>query len=168
MSMDRSYQHALTLSSFRINARVVCTEKVSLKQIQVECWSNFLSDFRVAQVRVVFQIPQHAISELFPNPKHLHAAALPTHLAYVKWFSPISATPDKIHLLYKVSRLATHNGDRTASIIPVDSICSSVHLFPRHLIFLQLDNLNSSTVLKWCHSFYINPFSNRDNYMIFS
>ncbi|KAH9033544.1 hypothetical protein EDB85DRAFT_1837590, partial [Lactarius pseudohatsudake] len=51
-------------------------------------------------------------------------------LAYVEWFSPIPATPDVNSLLYRVSRL-TRNGRREASIIPVDSIFSSVHLFPR-------------------------------------
>ncbi|KAH8978469.1 hypothetical protein EDB92DRAFT_1772471, partial [Lactarius akahatsu] len=51
-------------------------------------------------------------------------------LAYVEWFSPIPATPDANHSLYRVSRL-THNGWHDASIIPVDSIFLSVHLFPR-------------------------------------
>jgi hypothetical protein len=70
------------------------------------------------------------------------------------------------HLMYKVSRLM-ENGDRLASVIAVDSILSSVHLIPQ---FGQngLQNLNSFTITDNCQSFYVNPFSDRDNYLLFS
>jgi hypothetical protein len=90
----------------------------------------------------------------------------PGHLVYVEWFSPLSATRDSSHRMYKVSRLMK-DGRPHASIISVDSVISSIHLFPR---FGQFDarNSNSFTVLNDCHSFYVNPFSDRDNYLIFS
>ena len=59
-----------------------------------------------------------------------------------------------------------HGGRRRASIIPVKSILRSVHLFP---VFGQhTQGWNTFTVLELCNTFYINPFSDRDNYMVFS
>ncbi|KAH9009338.1 hypothetical protein EDB84DRAFT_1280521, partial [Lactarius hengduanensis] len=117
---------------------------------------------RIAQVRVVFQLPNKVLPQLFPSTD----VAPPTHLAYVEWFSTIPTTPDSNSRLYRVSRL-TRNGRRLASVIPVDDIYSSVHLLPR---FGQLEDspgCNTFSVLELCHSFYINPFSSRDIYLLF-
>lgn len=59
------------------------------------------------------------------------------------------------------------NGHRQASVIPLSSLISSVHLLPQ---FGQNgpQGMNSFTVLEECHSFYVNPFSDMDNYMAFS
>ena len=126
--------------------------------------SNRHSGLQIAQVRVVFQLPIKAIPQLFPSAD----ITPPTHLAYVEWFSPIPTTPDSNSRLYKVSRL-TQNGRHLASVIPVDTIYSSVHLLPR---FGQPEGTpspewNTFSVLELCHSFYINPFSNRDIYLLF-
>ncbi|KAH9014404.1 hypothetical protein EDB84DRAFT_1277679 [Lactarius hengduanensis] len=120
--------------------------------------------YRIAQVRVVFQLPNKAIPEVFPT-LDTAVTSPPAHLAYVKWFSPIPTRPDANHLMYRVSRLM-HNGHRRASIIPVSSIISSIHLFPRfdHRIPLEW---NTFSVLELCHTFYINPFSDRDTYLRF-
>ncbi|KAI9450893.1 hypothetical protein BJY52DRAFT_1125614 [Lactarius psammicola] len=122
--------------------------------------SNHHSGLRIAQVRLVFQLPSKVIPQVFPSSN----ITPPTHLAYVEWFSPIPTTSDSNNLLHRVSRLS-QNGRRLASIIPVDSILSSVHLFPR---FAQ-DTLEQNTfsVLELCDTFYINPFSNRDIYLLF-
>ncbi|KAH8997704.1 hypothetical protein EDB86DRAFT_2803420 [Lactarius hatsudake] len=117
---------------------------------------------RIAQVRVVFQLPSKVLPQLFPSAE----VAPPTHLAYVEWFSPIPTTPDSNSCLYRVSKLA-RNGRRLASVIPVNDIYSSVHLLPR---FGQLEvtpGCNTFSVLELCHSFYINPFSSRDIYLLF-
>jgi hypothetical protein len=87
-----------------------------------------------------------------------------THLAYVEWFSSIPASPDPNHLMYKVSRLM-HNGRRRASIIPVGTILCSVHLFPQCRPATPPE-WNSFTVLEHCHTFYVNPFSDRDVYLM--
>ncbi|KAI9459935.1 hypothetical protein BJY52DRAFT_1204009 [Lactarius psammicola] len=88
--------------------------------------SGSQDSLQIAQVRVVFQLPIKAIPQLFPSAD----VTPPTHLAYVEWFSPIPTTPDSNSRLYKVSRL-TQNGRHLASVIPVDTIYSSVHLLPR-------------------------------------
>jgi hypothetical protein len=51
-------------------------------------------------------------------------------LAYVKWFSLLPAAPDPKHKLFKATRM-TQNGRRSASVIELDNVLGSVHLFPR-------------------------------------
>ncbi|KAF8261591.1 hypothetical protein EI94DRAFT_1605749 [Lactarius quietus] len=116
---------------------------------------------RITQVRVVFELPNRVIQEVFTTPK-----TAPEHFAYVEWFSPIPITCGPNHRLYKVTRLA-HNGHRRASIIPVSSIVRSVHLFP---VFgpPTPKEWTAYKVLELCNSFYINPFSDQDNYLVFS
>jgi hypothetical protein len=123
---------------------------------------NASSGHRIAQARVIFQIPSKHLPQVFlPS-----VSTPPAHLAYVEWFSPPSVTRDSSHGLYKVSRVF-RGGERQASVIPVSSIVSSIHLFPR---FGQNgpQGMNSFTVLEKCHSFYVNPFRDMDNYMLFS
>ncbi|KAH8978844.1 hypothetical protein EDB92DRAFT_1807046, partial [Lactarius akahatsu] len=129
---------------------------LSMAIIEVMCGETM-----VAQVRIVFQIPERSIPVLFLT----LTMVLPTHLTYVEWFSPIPATPDANHSLYRVSRL-TGNGRHDASIIPVDSIFSSVCLFPQ--FGQQSREWNTFSVLELCQSFYINPFSDRDMYLLLS
>ncbi len=107
-------------------------------------------------------MPSKAIHKVFPSLD----ITPPGHLAYVEWFSPIPVTPGPNHCLYRVTRL-THHGRRRASVIPVESILRSVHLFP---VFGQRtpQEWNTFSILELCNAFYINPFSDRDNYMVFS
>ena len=114
---------------------------------------------RIAQVRVVFQLPKRAINEVAPS---LDSSP---HLAYVEWFSPLAAAPDAKHRMYKVTR-TTRNGRRSASIIRADTILGSVHLFPRFGVSTPLQ-WSSFTVLEQCNSFYVNPFADIDSYLRF-
>ncbi|KAI9430371.1 hypothetical protein H4582DRAFT_2063875 [Lactarius indigo] len=114
---------------------------------------------RIGQVRVVFQIPSKVIRDVFLN-------NAPTHLAYIEWFSPLSPRPDVNHLMYKVSR-SVQGGRRRATVIPVDRIMGSVHLIPRFGRATPQD-WNSFLVLEKCSTFYVNSFSDRDNYLRFS
>ncbi|KAI9442877.1 hypothetical protein BJY52DRAFT_1206753 [Lactarius psammicola] len=114
---------------------------------------------RIAQIQVIFQIPTQVTCSVFLNDN------APTYLAYTEWFSPLSQTPDGNHHMHKVSRLAV-GGRRRASVIPVDSIIGSVHLIPRFGLATPRD-WNSFLVLELCDTFYVNPFSNRDNYLRF-
>ena len=123
--------------------------------------SNCFVGRRVAQVRIIFQLPKKAIPHVLDRDT---AETVPTHLAYVEWFSPIPTTPDTNHQMYRVTRLV-HNGRRQASIIPVHSILSSIHLFPRFGSYTPQWSIHS--VMELCHSFYINPFSDRDTFLLF-
>ncbi|KAH7903903.1 hypothetical protein BJ138DRAFT_1019885, partial [Hygrophoropsis aurantiaca] len=84
-------------------------------------------------------------------------------LAYVEWFSPFPATPDTNHGMYKISR-SLRNGERMASIIPVDIIRRSVHLIPKFGRVAPRE-WTSSNVLELCKTFYVNPFTDRHAYL---
>jgi hypothetical protein len=113
--------------------------------------------FRVAQIRVVFQLPRSALSSVFLSSR----PAPPTDLAYVEWFTPFSS-PDESHGMYRVSR-SLRNGRRLASIIPLADVCRSVQLFP---VFgpVTPPHWQSSTVLEECRTFYVNPFLDKHLY----
>ena len=110
----------------------------------------------------MFEIPGNAIDLVFPSVD----ITPPNHLAYVEWFTPLPATPDPVNHMYKVSRMF-HNHERHASIIPLESILCSVHLFPRFGPDTPQD-WDPSTVLEDCQSFYVNPFCNRNSYLRFA
>ena len=111
---------------------------------------------------MVFQIPSSVVNDVFPFPTNAPAS----HLAYIEWFSPIPATPDPVNHMYRISRLV-EDGERRASIIPVELISGSVHLFPRFGPTTP-QMWNTYTVLELCSSFYINPFSSKYSYMVFA
>jgi hypothetical protein len=116
---------------------------------------------RVAQVRVLFQIPNAALPKVFPSPD----TTVLTHLAYVEWFSALSTTPDPQHMMQKVSQL-TRCGHRCTGVIPVDWILGSIHLIPRFGRVVP-QGWNSFTVLEECKSFYINLLKDIDTYFTF-
>ena len=122
---------------------------------------NWCVGHQIAQVRIVFQIPQRYIEEVFPSTD----AMPPTHLAYVEWFTPLPAMPEPKHLMYKVSRMMSQ-GCRNASIIPVKPILRSVHLIPRFGPVTPPE-WKTFTVLDQCHTFYVNPFTDVRSYMTF-
>ncbi|KAF8496900.1 hypothetical protein F5888DRAFT_1614460, partial [Russula emetica] len=88
---------------------------VGLARIKTGHLTNCYSGIRIAQVTSV-------INEVAPS------LDTSPHLAYVEWFSLVAALDPK-HRMYKVTRMSW-NGRRSASIIRVDTILSSVHLFP--------------------------------------
>ncbi|KAJ7604990.1 hypothetical protein FB45DRAFT_1149638 [Roridomyces roridus] len=79
--------------------------------------------YRVAQVRVVFSLSA-------PARKAFAGVVLPSHLAYVDWFSPFTAEPEPHHWMYKVKR-SMKDGVQLSSVIPVANIRRSIHLLPR-------------------------------------
>jgi hypothetical protein len=157
--MGAQYQRGLTpfLSGVKLNEAHIVSQTCCTFSIKTNCSSGY----QVAQIRVVFQIPSKVQQEVFPL--LMTTSPIPT-LAYVEWFSYIPASPDPHHLMYKVSRLM-RNGRRHASIIPVGTIIGSVHLFPQCRPATPPE-WNSFTVLETCQHFYLNPFSDRDIYLI--
>jgi hypothetical protein len=110
--------------------------------------------YRVAQVCVVFRLPQKAVDVLFPE-----GVDAPKHLAYVEWFSESKRDPEPNHLMYKVSR-SLRDKNRVASIIPVADIDRSVVLFPQFGPMAPR-KWSRNNVLEMCTSFYVNPFTDR-------
>lgn len=93
-------------------------------------WINCLQPtlhlgYQLGQVHLVFSFSAQAKKELFSEDNKP-----PRYLAYVEWFKRIPNSPQANHLLYCVKRVLNADQDRLASIIPVDSIKRSVHLFP--------------------------------------
>ena len=69
--------------------------------------------------------------------------------------------------MYRVLR-TLGEAHKQVSIISVDSIISSVHLIPRIVNSLPPEGWTSFLVLESSQSFYINPFSDRDTFLLFS
>ena len=86
----------------------------------------------------------------------------PKHLAYVEWFSQFERSPHPDHGLYKVTRSLT---DRRASIIPVERIERSCHLFP-HFGPVAPREWTSSNVLEKCGTFYLNAYADLETFML--
>ncbi|KAJ7703809.1 hypothetical protein B0H14DRAFT_3099824 [Mycena olivaceomarginata] len=116
-----------------------------------------VTGYRVAQVRVVFSLTARHIEGLFP-PGHYP----PKHLAYVEWFSAFTAQPEAPHLMYKLTR-SLKDGERLASIIPLENIRRSVHLLPKFGTMAPA-HWTSSNVLEECSTFYVNCFTDRHSY----
>ncbi|KAG2338131.1 hypothetical protein BDR05DRAFT_978271 [Suillus weaverae] len=119
--------------------------------VRVGMNSKDLRDFRVGQVRVMFTFPPKSIPLLFPPTVHL-----PTHLAYVEWFTPFPPAPDRNSGLYKLSR-SLRGGETVASIVPVADIERSVHLIPRFGVIAPRE-WTSDIVLEDCDTFWLNSY----------
>ncbi|KAJ7864581.1 hypothetical protein B0H14DRAFT_3084418 [Mycena olivaceomarginata] len=118
---------------------------------------NTGNGYRIAQVRVIFSLPDRLARLIFP-PNIIP----PKHLAYVEWFSSFKPQPEQHHLMYRISR-AIKDGDRFASIIPVDNIRRSIHLFPKFGAVAPVE-WKSHNVLDRCPVFFANPWTDRHMY----
>jgi hypothetical protein len=65
-------------------------------------------------------------------------------------------------LMYRISR-TIKDGDRFASIIPVDNIRRSIHLFPKFGAVAPVE-WKSHNVLDRCPVFFVNPWTDRHMY----
>ncbi|KAJ7100980.1 hypothetical protein B0H15DRAFT_770315 [Mycena belliarum] len=113
--------------------------------------------YRIAQVRVVFSLPPRLANTILAP-----TVTVPSHLAYVEWFSQFKPEPERYHSMYKVTR-AVKNGDRLASIIPVPNIRRSAHLLPKFGPVAPLE-WKSHNVLDKCPVFFANPWTDRHMY----
>ena len=114
-------------------------------------------DYQVVQLRVVFKIREKDMAVLF-----LLTARWPDNLAYVKWFMPFRQM-DPNTKLYQISR-SVRQGRRLASMIDVERICHSCHLFPNFGPAVPHE-WKSSDVLDHTPSFLVNPFVDQNSYM---
>jgi hypothetical protein len=91
---------------------------VSLKSIKLSFQPHYYTGHRIVQVRVVFEIPNRVIQDIFPAPD----TPPPQHLAYVEWFSPIPVTRGSNHQLYRVTRLTQMAGG--VQVLSLSVYCS--------------------------------------------
>ncbi|KAJ7860201.1 hypothetical protein B0H14DRAFT_3084861 [Mycena olivaceomarginata] len=101
-----------------------------------------VTGYRVAQVRVVFSLTARHIEGLFPP--------------------AFTAQPEAPHLMYKLTR-SLKDGERLASIIPLENIRRSVHLLPKFGAVAPA-HWTSSNVLEECSAFNVNCFTDRHSY----
>ncbi|KAJ6497170.1 hypothetical protein C8R47DRAFT_972715 [Mycena vitilis] len=113
-----------------------------------------VAGYRVGRVRVVFKLLRTTSDFLFPG------APAPGHLAYVEWFTAFPRRPEPNHLMYKISRPE----ERVASIIPVENIRRSIHLFPQFGPLVPRE-WTSQNVLDRATKFYVSPWSDRHAYI---
>ena len=107
-------------------------------------------------MHVIFSLPEKALAEWFSSGNFPHE-----YLAYVEWFSAFSQNPEPNHELFKISR-SFKNEQRLASIIPVNNIRQSIHLFPSYGPIVPQE-WSSSSVLDKCRTFFVN--STTDQYI---
>jgi hypothetical protein len=107
----------------------------------------------------VFSIPIKALPKLFSD-----GVKVPRYLAYIEWFTPFSQ-PDPHHLMYKVTRSITQDGERVSSVIPLSQIHRSAHLLPKFGPSAPAE-WTSSNVLEMCPTFFVNSFNDRHFYRI--
>ncbi|KAI1783377.1 hypothetical protein LXA43DRAFT_1133211 [Ganoderma leucocontextum] len=122
--------------------------------IYSDVWLNLSSGMRIAQVRVVFTIPDRCLDKLFPG--MALADRPPRHLAYVEWFTKFNSSPDPDSKLHKVT-WAKQNGARIASVIPVSALQRSVHLIPKWGGPVP-SHWTSENIMDECKTFYMNSF----------
>ncbi|RPD75308.1 hypothetical protein L226DRAFT_462412 [Lentinus tigrinus ALCF2SS1-7] len=144
----------------RFDTALVRLPGVELAGVQGNSQEHIISGFCVAQVRLVFKLPDKAMPELFP---HLPVAQQPNHLAYVEWFTPFDATAAH-HGLYKVKR-SIRGRARLASVIPVEQLYRSCHLLPEFGPVAPRD-WTTYNILDACPSFLVNSFSDRHMYKL--
>ncbi|ETW76279.1 hypothetical protein HETIRDRAFT_429792 [Heterobasidion irregulare TC 32-1] len=118
-----------------------------------------VTGLHVAQVHVVFELSENVVAELF-DPTRLPP---PQHFAYVEWFTPFPSAPDPDHGLYMIKH-AMQNERRVASVVPVECIRRSCHLYPRFGPPAPR-HWSSFNVLQECSVFYVNPFLDRHTEM---
>ncbi|KAI0681718.1 hypothetical protein C8T65DRAFT_751357 [Cerioporus squamosus] len=125
-----------------------------------EAWG--MQGFTVAQVRLVFKLPDKALQDLFPR---LPVAKRPNHLAYIEWFTPFEDA-HRDHGLYKVRRsLQARTNARLASIVPIEQLERSCHLYPDFGPVAPRE-WTKDNVLDRAKAFYVNAFSDRHMYKL--
>ncbi|KAF5331495.1 hypothetical protein D9758_018262 [Tetrapyrgos nigripes] len=116
-----------------------------------------LHDMRIGRVRVIFSFPMQDLETLFPSDM-----PPPPHLAYVEWYTKFSARGDPYSGLHKVKRQISGNSP-SASIIPLEKIRRSIHLFPKWGGVVP-GEWSSETVLDDCDTFWVNIFKDNISY----
>ncbi|KAJ4466076.1 hypothetical protein C8R41DRAFT_780792, partial [Lentinula lateritia] len=84
-------------------------------------------------------------------------------LAYVEWFTKFSQKPEPHSHLYRVKPLFNRDGSRAASVISVEMIQQSVHLYPKWGGVVP-STWSYESVLDQSPSFLVSPFTDIHTY----
>ena len=108
---------------------------------------------RIGRVRVIFQLP--LILSISNNQSMEAPPAWPKeHLAYVEWYQPLAANPDKVNGMYSVRRTQTLQ----CSIISLRSIRQGCMLVPKFFDGWITKKWTTDNVLDSADSFLLNNF----------
>ncbi|THU78905.1 hypothetical protein K435DRAFT_699108 [Dendrothele bispora CBS 962.96] len=156
-TLDSVSAHPRRVSS---DGKVVkCSQfDAALIKVRGEANSSDLDDMRIGRIRVIFSLPTESSDALIPP-----NLSLPSHLAYVEWYTKFNQNPEPYTKLYRIKPETDHNGSPAASIIPIDKIRRSVHLFPKWGGAVPSE-WTSETVLDACPSFLVSSFKDRQTY----
>ncbi|KAF8152479.1 hypothetical protein B0H34DRAFT_784587 [Crassisporium funariophilum] len=114
------------------------------------CPSSSLNGLRVAQVRVIFNLPRQ-----FGEFRH--------PLAYIEWFTMLG-TPDRVTGMHLVKR-STRGHRRNAEIVSVDRIVRSCHLMGK--CGREVDRgWTTDNVLEEAGAFWVNPYITVDKFVV--
>ncbi|KAF7425010.1 hypothetical protein PC9H_010321 [Pleurotus ostreatus] len=83
--------------------------------------SSSITGLRVGRVQLIFATPK-----IYSAQRAFRTAEEVKHLAYIKWYSPLTRLPDANYPMYKISRIANE-----ASVVLVSAIERSIHLYPK-------------------------------------
>ncbi|KAJ3781293.1 hypothetical protein GGU10DRAFT_397449 [Lentinula aff. detonsa] len=107
-----------------LQGQVIQASRYSTPLIRVE--KDDGRGLQIGHIRVIFSLPVKNLDCLFPV-----ETPLPAHLAYVEWFSKFRQNPDPHTGLYHIKPLLWRDGSRAVSIVLLDTIQQSVHLYPK-------------------------------------
>jgi hypothetical protein len=129
-----------------VSAEFFSTVLVRVSACNAHTETTPLEKLQPARVHVIFELPASLQSSNYA----------PRKLAYVEWFTPISAV-NPLHRFCTTapSWRSVEQRQRRASIIPLDDIVRAIHLQP--FFGTNLDSaLRSDTVLDTCNKFLLN------------
>lgn len=113
------------------------------------------SGLRVAQVKVIFTLPERAYGLKVSQP-----------LAYIEWFTPFHSY-DAATEMFTVSR-STRNHRAYGEVVEADRIARNCHLVPKWSE--TWDSQTTSVVSRdaeHCRSFYFNPYIDYHMFCLF-
>ncbi|KAJ3913612.1 hypothetical protein F5877DRAFT_93124 [Lentinula edodes] len=135
------------------------TALIQVNGVEVDS-NNYFKGMQVGHVRVIFSLPEGKLHGLLPA-----NMTPPKYLAYVEWFSRFPSQPESYTGLYRLKKQSNRDGTPAASILPLETIKHSVHLYPKWGGTVPAA-WTSENVLDKCQTFLLSPF--RDTHMYFN
>ncbi|KAL0563684.1 hypothetical protein V5O48_018380, partial [Marasmius crinis-equi] len=125
-TLDVVSAHPRRFSSRGQVTQVSCFDAALVQTQQKNDDGDFLQGLQIGRVRVIFSIPQNHLHRLFPP-----NTTPPTHLTYIEWFTKFPRNPESGSRLLRIKPLMRRDESRAVSVVPVEMISQSVHLYPK-------------------------------------